>query len=55
MSDKLPFDKLIDEILYDFDIDIDSIGGMAGSIKAQKQAILDKVKQMSGIGAPQAP
>ena len=49
ISDKIPFDKLIDEMLYDFDIDIETIWGMSWSLKDKKQQILDKLHTLAWL------
>lgn len=46
-KEKIPMDKLIDDIAFDFDIDVKSIGGMEGSLKREKEKLMAQVQQMA--------
>lgn len=63
-KDKIPMDQLIDEIAFDFDIDVKAIWGMEWSIAREKKKLMEQVQQMAwvamgeqqpGMEAPQLP
>lgn len=57
MADKIKFSDLIDEMAFDMDIDIESIGGMQNSLKKQKDELMKKVQMIAWVPewAPQLP
>ena len=55
MADKIKFSDLIDEMAFDMDIDIESIGGMQNSMKKQKEELMKKVQMIAGMQDQQAP
>lgn len=56
IADKIKFSDLIDEMAFDMDIDIESIGGMQNSLKKQKEELMKKVQMIAGVPeTPQAP
>lgn len=48
MTEKVPFDDVIEEMAFDFDIDLQSFGGMSDSVKKQKDQLMSQVRQMAG-------
>lgn len=57
IADKIKFSDLIDEMAFDMDIDIESIGGMQNSLKKQKEELMKKVQLIAGVPewTPQLP
>ncbi len=49
IADKIKFSDLIDEMAFDMDIDIESIGGMQNSLKKQKEELMKKVQMIAGV------
>lgn len=52
-KEKIPMDKLIDDIAFDFDIDVKSIWGMEWSLKREKEQLLEQVRTMAWVGQEQ--
>jgi len=49
-TDIIPMDKFIEQMAYDFDIDMDAVAWQKDSIKNAKAQIIQQAQQMAGIG-----
>lgn len=53
MTEKIPFADLIEEMAFDFDIDLKAFGGLPDGLAKQKEDLLNKIRQMAGAtGVP---
>ena len=49
LAEAMPFDDMIKELAFDYDIDLESIGGPKNSLAKEKKALMDQVKQVVGM------
>ncbi len=54
MTEKVPFSDVIEEMAFDFDIDLKAFGGLPDGIVKQKEDLLNKVKAMAGATGVQS-
>lgn len=52
-KEKIPMNNLLDEIAFDYDIDIKSFGGVSSGLKKEKEKLMEQVRTMAGVGKEQ--